>query len=252
MADSRWSDVLLSRPLAQSEQLAGLLDDLGLSPIVLPAFDYPGVDARSEQPGDFDRLASANAQDLVVFTSPRAVDHGLAQIPADSLARARVGAIGPTTAAALADAGVRVSITPRSGYTSEALLDTLNTAPARSAAFIIAAPGGRTRLASGLTELGWKTALISVYRAEPAPLAREQIDRIRAAKSLLSVWTSANTIKSLSQRLPTAAWFKVCQGEWLVISERLQRLARAYGPARVHLAGGPDNASIVAALRGLL
>ena len=77
------------------------------------------------------------------------------------------------------------------------------------------------------------------------------MNRLGDAKSVLAVWTSANAMKSLSQRLPPAAWFKVCQGEWVVISGRLQRLARAYGPGRIHLAAGPDNASIVSAVRAL-
>ena len=59
-------------------------------------------------------------------------------------------------------------------------------------------------------------------------------------------------MKALSQRLPPASWFRICQGEWLVISDRLQRLARAYGPANVHLAGGPGNPAILAAIRSLL
>jgi hypothetical protein len=37
----------------------------------------------------------------------------------------------------------------------------------------------------------------------------------------------------------------------VVISERLQRLARAYGPSQIHLAGGPGNGAILAAIRAL-
>jgi hypothetical protein len=37
-----------------------------------------------------------------------------------------------------------------------------------------------------------------------------------------------------------------------VISERLKRLARAYGPERIHLAQGPANGNLLTAIRGLV
>lgn len=250
-----FTHVLLSRPRSKSEELAGMLQPLGLEPVLLPAFDYPAVDARSKQSACFGLLEKAAPTDLVVFTSPRAVAHGLGQVSPASLARARVAAIGPSTAAALSDAGVRVDVRPASGFTSEALLSTLSTGPGVAQktpeAFILAAPGGRKKLLKGLKKLGWNSQLLHVYRSEPAPLDKDQLKRLGAARSLLTVWTSANAMKSLSQRLPPAAWFKVCQGEWVVISKRLQRLARAYGPGSIHLATGPDNASIVSAVRSL-
>ena len=232
-----------------------MLRPLGLEPVLLPAFDHPAVDARSEQPACFDALEGAGPADLVLFTSPRAVAHGLRQVSPGSLARARVAAIGPATAAALSEAGVRVDVRPASGFTSEALLATLSTGPGlvknTPNAFILAAPGGRKKLLKGLKKLGWNSQLLHVYRSEPAVLDKEQLKRLGGTDGLLTVWTSANAMKSLSQRLPPAAWFKVCQGEWVVISKRLQRLARAYGPGKIHLAAGPDNASIVSAVRPL-
>jgi hypothetical protein len=59
-------------------------------------------------------------------------------------------------------------------------------------------------------------------------------------------------MKALSHRLSPAAWFRVCQGEWLVISDRLERLARAFGPAGIHLAQGPGNAAIASAIRNMV
>jgi hypothetical protein len=73
-----------------------------------------------------------------------------------------------------------------------------------------------------------------------------------SATGVLSVWTSGNAMKSLSQRLAPATWFRLCQGEWLVISDRLKRLARAYGPSEIHLSPGPTNGDIFTAIRGLI
>jgi uroporphyrinogen-III synthase len=247
--------VLLTRPLPESEELATLLAPLGVEPLILPAFDFLSVDLLAEQPIEFERLQSAGEDDLVIFTSPRAVAFGVPQMPADALRRACVHAIGPATAKVLARQGIRAHTAPQGAYTSEALLDSLAGGPAPGTApraFIVAAPGGREALAKGLEAAGWQTIMLWVYRAQAAPLGRDAVQRLSGADAVLSVWTSGNTMKALSQRLPPAAWFRVCQGPWLVISERLERLARAYGPARVHRASGPDNAAIVAAVRQLL
>ena len=94
--------------------------------------------------------------------------------------------------------------------------------------------------------------MVMVYRPEPVAVDRAALALLEDAAGILSVWTSGNAMNALSQRLPPASWFRICQGEWLVISERLRRLARAYGPTRIHLASGPGNGAILAAIRSLL
>ena len=250
-----FSHALITRPQPQGDELAALLAPMGIECVVQPAFEYLPVDASAGQPDACAALRSAGPGDLVLFTSPRAVAHGLPQIPATCLGRARVGAIGPATARALQAAGVRVSLRAATGYTSEALLETLSDEPAPAAgssAFIVAAPGGRSALAEALEAQGRAVHTLMVYRAEPATIDRAALGRLERADGILSVWTSANAMNALSQRLPPATWFRVCQGDWLVISDRLRRLARAYGPPRIHLAGGPGNDAILTAVRALL
>lgn len=247
------SHALITRPRPQGDELAALLAPLGIECVVQPAFEYAPVDAGHEQPEACAALQSASTGDLVLFTSPRAVEHGLPQIPAASLARTRVGAVGPASAQALEAAGVRVTLRS-AGYTSEALLDILAGEPGPapgSSAFIIAAPGGRTAMADALRAGGRAVHTLMVYRSEPAAIDRAALARLDGADGILSVWTSGNSMNALSQRLPPATWFRVCQGDWLVISERLRRLARAYGPSHVHLAGGPGNDAILSAVRAL-
>ena len=248
-----FSHVLLTRPSAQSEELAAALAP-GLHAVVQPAFTYSAVELSAGQPTEYAALANSAAGDLLLFTSPRAVMHGLPQVPAGVLGRTRIGAIGPATAKALEREGVRVGLRATSGYTSEDLLEILKAEirPGRPRAFIMAAPGGRGELARGLSGLGWKVETLFVYQSQPAPLDRDAMAALQSASGILSVWTSGNAMKALSQRMPPAAWFRVCQGDWLVISDRLRRLARAYGPSQVHLAGGPDNMAILAAIRNLL
>lgn len=234
-----------------------MLASLGLESIIQPAFEFVPTDPRQECPDVCADFEAAGSQDLVIFTSPRAVTHGLAQLPREVFLRVRVGAIGPATASALEAAGLRVGVAPADGFTSEALLDTLAADPTDAAtpqrrAFILAAPGGRQALVEGLAAQGWQARMLMVYRSEPATLDRGALAQLQDATGVLAVWTSGNAMNALSQRLPPATWFRLCQGEWLVISERLQRLARAYGPSRIHLASGPGNGAILASIRSLL
>lgn len=234
-----------------------MLAPLGLEAIIQPAFDYTPVAACDEDPETFAELESAGTGDLLVFTSPRAVAYGLRQIPRESLGRMQVAAIGPASTDALSRAGIRVTLSPSAGYTSEALLDSIDarahgSAPQPGRAFIVAAPGGREALLDGLTARGWRPRLLLVYRPVPVDIDKAALQKLSEAGALLSVWTSGNAMTALAQRLPPASWFRICQGEWLVISERLRRLARAYGPAEIHLASGPGNGAIVTAIRSLL
>lgn len=251
-----FTHVFISRPRQESEELAAMLEAVGLRTVVQPAFRFFPLDIRQSQAEIYDEMCMAGPETLVVFTSPRAVAHGLPQLPDNIRFRSRVAAIGPATAKALADAGIRVNVVPVSGYTSEALLDTLSVEvpPAdrgRPFAFIIAAPGGRQTLFESLAEAGWQARQVMAYRPEPAELNRAELRKLDEASGILSVWTSANTMKALSQRLQPAAWFQICQGDWLVISERLKRLARAYGPARIHLASGPGNRELLLSIKSL-
>jgi uroporphyrinogen-III synthase len=253
----KFTHVFISRPRKEAEELAEMLVALGLQSVTQPAFNFFSLDARSLQNEIFNEMSLAGPDSLLIFTSPRSVAHGLSQLPDNILFQARVAAIGPATAKALGDSGIRVNVTPQRGYTSEALLEFIADESSMSTAvqpfaFIIAAPGGRQKLLEGLKARNWRARLVMVYQPEPAELDRQTLKTLGDASGVLSVWTSANAMKALSQRLPPATWFQLCQGDWLVISERLKRLARAYGPERIHLAQGPGNGDLLSAIRGLV
>jgi uroporphyrinogen-III synthase len=253
----RFSHVFLTRPRSESAELAAMLAPLGLQLIVQPAFDFRELDAAATQPAMMAALKSGELAPLLIFTSPRAVRFGLGQLPGGLTRRVKVAAIGPATARALEAAGVTVTVRPSSGYTSEALLDTLQAdsagfnSPDRSA-LIMAAPGGRRKLAEGLASRNWATQMLMVYERKNASINKQELGKLQEADKIISVWTSANAMKSLSQRLPPASWFRLCQGEWLVISKRLKRLARAYGPDDIHLSSGPGNSDLFTAIRTLV
>lgn len=248
--NQKFTQVLITRPRADAEQLAGLLAAMGIEAIVQPARKFR---ARTVGSAELSGLTGLAPPVLIVFTSPRAVEFGLPQLPAALLASARLAAVGPATAHALSAAGKPPDIQPASGYSSEALLEALAAGPGGEgeSALVMSAPGGRELLAEKLAELGWAARPLWVYERRAAGIRPEAVDAIESAGRLLTVFTSADAMDSLSQRLRPSAWFAICRGEWLVISERLQRHARAFGPAAVHVAGGPRNTDLATAIRSM-
>jgi uroporphyrinogen-III synthase len=253
----RFSHVFVTRPRQESEELVAMLAPLGLQVVVQSAFDFRQRDVVSDQPEVLADLEGDNDPRLLIFTSPRAVRFGLAQLPHELIKKQKIAAIGPSTANALSAAGVFVNVRPASGFTSEALLDSLVKdssgfiSPQKSAV-ILAAPGGRTKMEDRLVKLDWTVQTLMVYSRENAELDKQALESLKGARNILSVWTSGNAIKALSQRLQPATWFQICGGEWLVISGRLKRLARAYGPTQVHLSPGPTNSELFRAIRATM
>jgi uroporphyrinogen-III synthase len=250
----RFSHVFVTRPRQESEKLMAMLAPLGLQVVLQPAFDFQEQDIAAEQAGVLAELERDEKARLLIFTSPRSVKFGLRQLPQELIKKQKIAAIGPSTANALSAAGVFVNVRPASGFSSEALLDSLKkdssgfNSPQKSAV-ILAAPGGRRKIEEGLRGMKWGIQTLMVYKRENAELDSQELERLSSASSILSVWTSGNAMKSLSQRLPPAMWFQICGGEWLVISSRLKRLARAYSPTRIHLSPGPANGDLFRAVR---
>lgn len=235
-------------------QLAAMLEPLGLRVIVQPAFEFRKSDIAAVQPALLAELEADTGSPLLIFTSPRAVTFGLPQLPAGLPGKCQIAAIGPATSQALEEAGIRVNVRPQSGFTSEDLLETLEQGPVISpqrSAYILAAPGGRRKMEESLVSRGWNVRVLMVYERENAWIDTQQFEQLKVARGILSVWTSANAMQSLSKRLPSASWLQLCLGEWLVISDRLRRMARAYAPAAIHLSAGPANSDIFSAIRGM-
>ena len=256
-----FSHILVTRPRQEALELADMLARMPAELIILPAHTFLPVKLLPDQLGQLQAASAKPEPMLLIFTSPRAVEFGLSQIPAGVVRAARVAAIGPSTSALLEQAGIAVGIQPRQGYTSEdlirelALTSPVNKPKGRVTAFILAAPGGRTLVKESLQAIGYSVHTLIVYESKPAELdvtAVSAIEQaIERAKRILSLWTSANAMTALSERLPAHCWNKLCAGEWLVISDRLAQLARSWNPAKIHTTRGPANEDIAAAVQAL-
>ena len=146
-----------------------------------------------------------------------------------------------------------MNVQPQDGFTSEALMAVLEkeTPGEGASALVICAPGGRDVLVEQLSKSGWNSRAVFVYERKAVDIEEGNVEAIKSADRLITVFTSAEAMNQMSQRLPPAAWFAVCRGEWLVISERLQRMARAFGASTIHLSNGPGNNDLATAIRSL-
>ncbi len=162
--------IVVTRAQPQAAALAADLRRRGAETVELPAIAF-------EPPEDPDRLAEAATEvgryDWVVFTSPTGVNRFFKHLrDARSLGEAQVAAIGPGTAAALADHNVVADLVPEQ-YVAEALLEALadevgSDWPGR--VLIPRAETARDVLPDGLAAAGWDVDVVPAYRTvAPAP-----------------------------------------------------------------------------------
>ncbi|HNP37852.1 MAG TPA: uroporphyrinogen-III synthase [Woeseiaceae bacterium] len=146
--------VLLTRPLAQSLELANAIEQRGGT-----AFVFPSMEIVLRDEHDILRDVNAlGAADITVFVSRNAVASGIAY------AEGQLAAIGPTTAAEIVGAGHAVDICPTTGFDSEHLLAEPAFADVQGKTIrIIRGNGGRERLANELRARGAKVEYLTTY-----------------------------------------------------------------------------------------
>ena len=110
---------------------------------------------------------------------------------------------------------------------------------------IYCAPGGRETLAEGLDDLGWRTVKAMVYERVPLQPDSSQVEYLRNAGNLISIWTSISALKLAEEYLPPDVWGKILNSPALVISSRIQHYLTQLGASSVELADGPGNPELL-------
>jgi uroporphyrinogen III methyltransferase/synthase len=201
--------VVVTRARAQASSLAAALRALGAEVVELPAIRIvPRLDTAEVR----DAVQSIHAYALVCLTSPNGVRllfDALAAAGRDAraLASATVAAIGPGTAAALAERGIRADVVPERSV-AEALVEALRDFEVADRPVLIArAAEARDVLPEALRERGAKVDVVAIYETvaeQPDPAALEA-----ARKADYVTFTSASTVRnfveSSGDRLPERA-----------------------------------------------
>lgn len=181
--------IVITRPADQAAALADRLRALGAEPIVFPTIRLEPAD-----PAPLDAaIRDLDGFDWVIFTSRRGVEALFARLdalrrPAADVARRKVAAIGPATAAALRERGIAPALVPHQ-YVAEAILAEIGDVRGRRV-FLPRADIARKALAEGLAAKGATVVEVAAYRTvgagDPAP-ALDDVDAV--------TFTSSSTVR---------------------------------------------------------
>jgi uroporphyrinogen III methyltransferase / synthase len=186
----RGRTVAVTRARAQASGLAHRLQELGATVVQAPVIRIQPLPGPAIDPSPYD---------LVCLTSPNAVstlferlDDGI-HPPGDSrsLAGAKVAAIGPGTARALAQRGVIADVVPER-FVAEGLVEALAGATV-SRALVARAREARDVLPDALRARGAQVDVLELYETLAQPLSPEALSRSRTADYI--TFTSSSTVR---------------------------------------------------------
>jgi uroporphyrinogen III methyltransferase/synthase len=196
--------VLVTRPESQAASAAALLRDAGAEPVVVPTIVLG-------PPADPAPLAAAiaglreGAYAWVAFTSANGVGHTWdAVVAAGGDARvfgsARLAAIGPATAAALEQHGLRPDVVAKE-FRGEGLAKEMLAAMSKTPGRVLLPRAAKARevLPETLRAAGWTVDVVAAYETRPpAPEAvADLVARLEAGTLDAVTFTSSSTVDNL-------------------------------------------------------
>ncbi len=194
--------IAITRPPGQAMALAEQLEALGARVTPLPAIHIePSEDTSALDTA----ISELTTYDWLVFTSANGVEAFAVRLAALGRAwsdrgRARIAAIGPATANALAKQGVAADLVPDE-YVAEALTESLGNV-AGQRILLPRADIAREALARELQIRGADVVELAAYRTVVEPVPPELLQRVlRDDRADAITFTSSSTVRGLMQGL---------------------------------------------------
>ncbi len=204
----RWFDnrplfgkrVLVTRTREQAGDLSRLLAEVGAEPVEVPTIRTQPPECWEPVDEAISRLAEYG---WVVFTSGNGVRSFFDRLDAlgkdaRALGRSRVAAIGPATAGALREAGIRADLVPEE-YVAEAVAARLIEQGAAGSRILLArAAEAREVMAEMLAKEGARVDQVAVYRTVPAPEAGHRLKGLLEGKGVdAATFASSSSVRNL-------------------------------------------------------
>ncbi len=192
----------ITRPPSQSGPLAEQLEALGARVTPLPAIRIEPSEDTAVLDGAIRELET---YDWLIFTSVNGVAAFVERLMAggrtwEDRGRARVAAIGPATAEALAEQGVQADLVPQE-FVAEALADALGNV-AGQRILLPRADIARETLARELLVRGADVTEVAAYRTVVEPIAPELLHAVLEDDRVDAItFTSSSTVRGLVQSL---------------------------------------------------
>ncbi|MEW6272407.1 MAG: uroporphyrinogen-III C-methyltransferase [Thermodesulfobacteriota bacterium] len=191
--------VLVTRTREQAGALAALLADAGADVVECPAIALVAPESWEPLERALERLET---YDWLVFTSANGVERFFARLDLSgrdvrALHAARIAAIGPETARALAARHLRADVVPDE-FRAEGLLERLAGDDVRGKRFLLPrAAGARSVLPDSLRAAGAEVDEVTTYRAVTPEESIERLRRILDEAPLdVLTFTSSSTVTS--------------------------------------------------------
>jgi uroporphyrinogen III methyltransferase/synthase len=183
--------VAVTRARDQASELARALASQGARVVQAPVIRVQALPGPPLDPSPYDLLCLTSANGVEALFE-RLADAGR---DARSLAGARVAAIGPGTARALAGHGVIADVVPER-FVAEALVEALADMPV-SRALVARAQEARDVLPDALRERGAEVDVLPLYETLAEPLSPRVLDLARTADYI--TFTSSSTVRFFLQ-----------------------------------------------------
>ena len=197
--------IVVTRAKAQAAEMVARIEGLGAEAIEVPTIAI----APPEDPGPLDAACNRIATfDWVVFTSVNAVARVVERLAARGilgLQDARLCAVGPATAEALAGHGLRVDLVPDE-YRAEGVIRAMRGQGDLTGVRVLLPRGDLARdlLPAALRRAGAEATAVTAYRTVPADLDREGPDirrMLRERRVDVVTFTSGSSVRHFAQAI---------------------------------------------------
>ena len=235
--------VLLTRPLAQSNNLQSLLEDASLEYVLFPAIEINKISARIPK----------QLYDVVIFVSVNAVIYAKEYLDSAIKDSTQIFAVGAATAKCLSANGLRVDAYPEKEASSENLLAMPEFSLSDKKILIVRGRGGSEVLRNELKKKNLVDYL-EVYERSPcevSPLHIESLERFMDNSAGIVMVNSVESLRSTYQLIKNIRQYhleEIVKKPVVVLSNRIKEYARMLDFDNIQVAKSQSDEGVLSAL----
>jgi len=242
-------NVLVTRPKHQAEKLCNSIEKQGWNCVRFPTLEIEAIDTAIIK----QQLNAINQYDWLIFISANAVNFAVMANDGkiDKFTNMSIAVVGKATGKAIKKAGLTVTLTPKTHFNSEGLLETEQMNHAEGKSFlIIRGKGGREILANSLLERGGKVDYLEVYRRNRPVSNNSRITDLIQNKSLDAISiTSGDALNNFLHMIDKRYHGRIFLVPLIVISSRIKKMAETIGFKRIIVSEKPEDMAIIEAIK---